>query len=172
MPPDLGRVSADYLAEYVDRLQRAVAALPPADTWWAPHAAALSVGNILTHLDGNVRQWILSGIGQAPDGRDRAAEFSTTAGAQASELLTDLSVTVEAAREVIAGMGADDMQGSFEIQGNRISGWEAVYHVIEHFSWHTGQVVWIAKYRAGDGHGLAFFDDAKINAQQNRRPSE
>ena len=43
----------------------------------------------------------------------------------------------------------------------------AVLHVVEHFSWHTGQVVWIAKARAGAAHGLAFYDDAAVNAARN-----
>lgn len=67
---------ARYLREtYMSRLQRALEVLPPADLWWQPHPDCISVGNVLLHLEGNVRQWILSGLGGAPDARERSAEF-------------------------------------------------------------------------------------------------
>ncbi|MFT5050881.1 MAG: putative damage-inducible protein DinB [Chlamydiales bacterium] len=172
MPMDLARVLANYLGEYVGRLERALEVLPEQDTWWAPHASALSVGNILVHLTGNVRQWILSGLGQIPDRRERATEFAQKAGPGAPELLAQLKLAVDAARTTIGDLGAADLQAAFQIQGKRVTGWEAVLHVVEHFSWHTGQVVWIAKQRAGAEHGLAFYDDAQINAARNREPDD
>src|SRR5579862_1299439 len=44
--------------------------------WWRPHEASNSVGNLVLHLEGNVRQWIISGLGGAPDKRQRDQEFS------------------------------------------------------------------------------------------------
>ena len=167
MREDFGKTSAGYLREYVARLERATGVLPAADTWWKPHAGALSVGNILVHLAGNVRQWILSGIGGEPDDRDRASEFARTQGATAVDLCAELKDTVEQAARLIEGLEPEAAMRSYPIQGSQVVGWEAVYHVVEHFSWHTGQVVWLAKARAGSEHGLAFFDDAKVNAARN-----
>ena len=56
---------------------------------------------------------------------------------------------------------------SRRIQGFETTPFRAVYHVVEHFGWHTGQAVWIAKARGGPGHGIAFYDDAKINQLRN-----
>jgi uncharacterized damage-inducible protein DinB len=152
---------------YLPRMQRALDALPAADLWLRPHDGALAFGTILLHLEGNVRQWICSGIGGAPDHRNRASEFAAQGGPAGQALVTRLAATVTEACAVIADLDEAALQREYPIQGNRVTGRWAVYHVVEHFSWHTGQAVWIAKARAGRGHGVAFYDDARANAAKN-----
>lgn len=160
--------SARYLREvYLPRLERALATLPEGDLWWSPHPECLSVGTILRHLEGNVRQWILSGLAGAADERDRAAEFASSEHPVAASLLARLRRTLEAAARHVESMDAAALARPHTIQGFATTGQDAIYHVVEHVSWHTGQAVWIAKARAGAGHGLAFYDDAKVNAARN-----
>ncbi len=162
--------SCQYLEEvYLARLLRALEVLPASDLWWRPHEDALSVGNILLHLEGNVRQWILSGIDGRSDDRDRAAEFATDDGPDGELLFATLAATVRDACDVIGRMDGAALVRPLTIQGTETNGVRAVLHVVEHFSWHVGQVVWIAKARAGARHGLAFFDDSAVNAARNRR---
>jgi uncharacterized damage-inducible protein DinB len=164
---------ARYLqGTYVPRLARALEILPEADLWWRPHPDCISVGNVLLHLEGNVHQWIVSGLGGAQDRRERADEFAADgAGAErhasARELLERLAETVRAAAAVIEGVSGEILDAPRTIQGFETTGLGAILHVVEHFSWHTGQVVWIAKARAGVAHGLSFYDDAAINAARN-----
>jgi uncharacterized damage-inducible protein DinB len=152
---------------YLPRLRRALDELPVADLWWRPHERATSVGNLLLHLQGNVRQWIVSGLGGAPDRRERSGEFAAREGAGKAELLAALSATVDEACVVIARLDERALTAPITIQGIATTGLAAVLHVVEHFSWHTGQVTWIAKERAGAGHGLAFYDDSRLNAARN-----
>jgi uncharacterized damage-inducible protein DinB len=152
---------------YLPRMQRALDALPESDLWWRPHEGVLAFGTILLHLEGNVRQWICSGLGGAPDHRNRAAEFAAKSGPAGKSLLGRLAATVTEACSVIEKLDEAALQREYPIQGNRVTGRWAVYHVVEHFSWHTGQAVWIAKARAGAGHGVAFYDDARANAARN-----
>jgi len=160
--------SARYLRDvYLPRLAAALETLPAEDVWWRPHPETVSFGTILSHLEGNVRQWVLSGLGGQPDQRDRASEFSAEVGPDGLTLLARLEATVEQACGVLAGLREQDLERSFTIQGFETTGRSAVYHVVEHFSWHTGQATWIAKARAGAGHGLAFYDEARINAARN-----
>lgn len=171
-PPDLGAAflerSAHYLGEvYLPRLTRALEVLPAADLWWRPHARALSAATVLLHLDGNLRQWVLSGLGGAPDQRDRAAEFAATGGDDGPTLLARLADTVAASCAVIRGLPGDGLQREVTIQGFPTTPFDALYHVVEHFSWHTGQLVQIAKQRAGADHDLGFYDDATVNAARN-----
>ena len=162
------RESAQFLRDvYVPRLKRALEVLPAGDLWWRPHAGALSIGVVLTHLEGNVRQWILSGIGDLPDARDRAAEFRATDGEDRETLLTRLTQTVEEACRLIEALDETQLVATYAIQGDDVTGLYAVYHVVEHFGWHTGQAVWIAKARAGADHGLAFFDDGVVDRAHN-----
>lgn len=162
------RESIRYLGDvYLGRMERAVATLPSGDLWWRPHAGALSVGNILLHLSGNVRQWIVSGIGGREDLRDRAREFEATEGHDVVRLLDALRATLGDACAVLEQLEPDQLTEVRRIQGFETSVASAVYHVVEHFSWHTGQAVWIAKARAGAQHGIAFYDEAQVNAARN-----
>jgi uncharacterized damage-inducible protein DinB len=159
---------AFLLHTHFPRLKRAVETLPPGDLWWRPHEGANSVANLLLLLAGNVRQWIVSGLGGAPDHRLRAEEFSARSGDGPARLLAHLESAVKEACAVIERMDDAALRRSYEIQGFPCSGVHAVLHVVEHFAWHTGQIVWIAKWRAGPGHGIAFNDDSKLNTARNR----
>ena len=162
------RESARFLRDvYVPRLKRALEVLPAGDLWWRPHEGVISIGVILTHLEGNVRQWILSGIGDHPDARDRAAEFRATDGADSEALFARLMQTVDEACRLIEALDETRLLATYSIQGDDVTGLYAVHHVVEHFAWHSGQAVWIAKARAGADHGVAFFDDAKVNRAHN-----
>ena len=162
------RESVGLLREtYVPRLEAALEVLPAGDLWWHSHGGVAAFGNILLHLEGNVSQWILSGIGGEADHRERATEFEQDQGDSGVELLERLRATVVAACAVVEQMDVEALEGEREIQGFKTTGLGAVYHVVEHFSWHTAQAVLIAKQRAGQDHGLAFYDEASINAARN-----
>ena len=159
--------STETLKTFLTRMRTAVEALPERDLWWRPHEASTSVGNLLLHLSGNVRQWISGGLGGAADARDRASEFAARDGATRAGLLARLEGVVEEACRVIDGLDDAALQRPVTIQGFATTGLRAVYHVVEHFAWHTGQVVWIAKARAGADHGIAFYDDDALNRARN-----
>jgi len=164
--------SREYLGRvYPERLTAALAVLPEGELWWQPHSGALSMGTILMHLEGNVRQWILSGVGGEPDARERTLEFSNEyreeASVERTELLEQLITTTRAATELLASLGEEPLQKGYAIQGFEVTGLEAIFHVVEHFSWHVGQAVWIAKSRAGIDHGIAFYDEARVNNDRN-----
>jgi uncharacterized damage-inducible protein DinB len=152
---------------YLPRLRQALAGMSAADVWWRPHADTTSIGNLLLHLQGNVRQWIVSGLGDAPDERDRESEFAARQGAEAQVLIAALSATVERACEVIERLPSERWMQRVTIQDFEVTVLAAVLHIVEHFSWHTGQITWIAKLRKGDGHGIAFYDDDALNAARN-----
>lgn len=156
---------------YLPRLRRALAVLDPADLWWRPHAGSTSVGNLLLHLEGNVRQWILSGLGGLPDARERAAEFAAREGAQDAALLAALERTVARACEVVGTLDEAALLEPRVIQGFEVRGLDAVFHVVEHFGWHVGQITWIAKARGGEGHGIAFYDDVALDRARNPPPN-
>lgn len=165
------RASVDYLrSTYLPRIARAVQLLPAEDLWWSPHEDTNAVGNLLLHLEGNVRQWIVSGIGGAPDDRQRALEFRPEERPALDTLMERLGATVEAACGVLEALPEARWLERCEIQGYDQTLLEAVYHVVEHFSWHTGQITTIAKQRAGARHGMAFYDEAAVNRARNPEP--
>ena len=148
--------------EYLPRLEEAVATVPADKLWWRPHDDITSVGNLLVHLEGNSRQWLLGALGGGSTERARGAEFAAREGDDATTLCAKLRATIEASYPVLRAMTDADLAHTYVIQGFDVTGLAAVYHVLEHFGWHTGQIVWIAKATAGAGHGLAFYDDAAL----------
>jgi len=144
--------------EYAAKLRSAVLALPADKIWWRPDDHSNSVGNLLLHLNGNVSQWILSGVGRQPGSRNRAGEFSARGGAAAPALLADLENTLSQVDRILAGLTPADLLESRVIQGRHLTVFEAIYHVVEHFSMHLGQIVLQAKLHAPGS--IAFYEDA------------
>jgi uncharacterized damage-inducible protein DinB len=142
--------SRAYLTkDYMPKIRKTVEGLAAGDLWWRPNDASNSVGNLLLHLAGNIRQWVLSGVGGAKDSRDRDLEFQQDGGATAEELLDHLEATVLAVDAVLADLPTSSLLDTRVIQGMEVTVLEAVYHVVEHFSTHTGQIVYLAKLRSG-----------------------
>jgi uncharacterized damage-inducible protein DinB len=148
-----------YLAtEYRIKIRTAVESLPDGALWSRPNEESNSVGNLLLHLAGNVRQWIVAGVGGARDNRDRASEFQARDGADAATLLAALDVVLDDADAVLAKLSQADLATSRTIQGRDVEVLEAVYHVVEHFSGHVGQIVLIAKMHSPGS--IRFYEDA------------
>ena len=112
-------LSRRYLREYLTKIRLSVSVLDDHVVWARPNEASNSIGNLMLHLAGNARQWIVSGVGGTPDVRDRQSEFEQRA---------SIPVTVL----------------------------EAVFHVVEHFSMHTGQIILLAK--ADQADRVRFYD--------------
>jgi uncharacterized damage-inducible protein DinB len=143
--------------EYPAKLRAALMAIPNDRLWWRPHPSANSAGNLVLHLAGNVRQWVVSGIGGAPDVRERDAEFGAEGGWDHEQLLTHLEAACASAVAVIATLDAHALASSRRIQGRETTVLSALYHVVEHFSGHVGQIILIAKWLVPDA--VRFYDD-------------
>jgi len=130
---------------YWTRLRTCVESLTDEQVWWRPNAASNSIGNLILHLNGNVRQWLVVSFNRSEDDRDRPTEFAADSGLSASELLARLGATMNEAAEVLARLSEADLVAPMEIQGYHVSGLEAVYQVVEHFGLHYGQIAYISK---------------------------
>ncbi len=151
--------SRHYLGvEYPAKIRRCLDALPPDAVWHRTDEHSNSVGNLLLHLAGNVRQWIISSVGRAPDSRHRSAEFTAREGADAAALFAALRSTLDEADAVIAALTPAELLDRRTIQGRDVTVLEAVYHVVEHFALHTGQIILLTK-RHAPGR-IRFYEDA------------
>jgi len=132
---------------YLPRIARCLAVLSEKEIWWRPHATSNSVGNLVLHLEGNVRQWIISGLGGAPDHRERDKEFAAQGPLPRRQLLHHLRGTVNEACRVLAKLTDQDLAFQHSIQGFHPTGFQVVYHVTEHFAYHAGQIILITKMK-------------------------
>ena len=146
--------------EYLPKIRLAVEPLSEDAIWWRANESSNSIGNLVLHLAGNIRQWIVSGVGGAPDVRQRSSEFRARGGKDKAALLTLLTDAVRDADAAIATIRADSLLQERQIQGRAVTVFEAVYHVVEHFSTHTGQIILLAKLHAGEK--IRFYDDADL----------
>lgn len=133
------------LEQNTARIADCVSRLSEEQIWARGSANENATGNLMLHLAGNVRQWILCGVGSQPDVRDRDAEFAAAGGVTGAQMLARLQDTVREACAVIGALRADQLVETRVIQGYEISVLEAVFHVVEHFGMHTGQILFAAK---------------------------
>jgi len=146
--------SSRRLRELTGRIETCVTALTTEQVWSRGGENENAVGNLMLHLAGNVRQWIVSGVGGAPDVRQRDREFASHGGVAVAELMARLRTAVEEADLVIASLPLERLTERLTIQGYDVSVLEAVYHVVEHFSMHTGQIIFAAKMITGADFGF------------------
>ena len=149
--------SAHYLADdYLPKIARCVEGLNEQDIWWRPNESSNSVGNLILHLTGNLRQWIVSGVGGAADIRERQKEFDEQGPIPEDQLMIGLRTVVDHAQSVLLNLDSEKLFDEREIQGTTLSVLDAIYHAVEHFSMHTGQIIYLTKLRKGED--LAFYE--------------
>jgi len=142
------------LEEYWPRLRGCVESLTAEQVWWRPNDASNSAGNLVLHLNGNVRQWLVASFNHAEDARDRPAEFAERTLIPPAALLEKLGATMNDASSVLSRLTEKDLRTTLHIQGDTVRGVEDVYQVVEHFSMHYGQILLIAKMLRGEDLGF------------------
>jgi len=119
--------------------------LNEAQIWHRGGAHENAIGNLILHLCGNMRQWIMHGVGGQLDVRTRDLEFSATAGYTGSELLGLFQATVAEAAAVISATSAAHLAERITPQGRDVTVLEAIYQVVGHVQQHAGQIVLLTK---------------------------
>lgn len=164
-------VSAAFIAQarallatdYLPKIERCLERLTAEQIWWRPNDESNSIGNLLLHLSGNARQWIVSGLGGAADSRARQTEFDERSLIPCEELRNRLRDTLSEVDRVMADFQTPRLLELFQIQGSDVTALEAILHVVEHFSMHTGQIILLTKLlTASDLHFYDFQADAPL----------
>ena len=142
--------------EYLPKLERCLEQLTDEQIWWRANEQSNSIGNLLLHLSGNARQWIVCGLGGANDARVRQQEFDERRVIPRAELLETVRQTLRDVDTTLAGFDHGNLLVRYPIQGTTVTALEAIFHVTEHFSMHTGQIILLTKLlTASDLH---FYD--------------
>ena len=141
--------AATKLSDDLKQIEKCLSLLTVEQVWSRPNEASNAIGNLVLHLRGNVQLWIVSSIGGVSFERNRPAEFAQRDALPVNQILPSLQQTVSDASDVIRRLAAERLLEQVTIQGYTVSVLAAVFHVVEHFSLHTGQIVYQTKSLTG-----------------------
>ena len=142
------------LDQFWPRLKTCVEPMTVEQVWWRPNEASNSIGNLILHLNGNVTQWLVASFNKGDDRRNRPEEFAAHGWLSAAELLSRLGSTIAEVERVLNRLTVEELLATYEIQGYHVRGLDAVYHAIEHFGLHYGQITYITKSLSGSDLGF------------------
>ena len=160
--------SSKKLEQLLSRIRDCASKLKSDEIWARGHENENAIGNLMLHLNGNVQQWIVSGIGGAPDTRTRDAEFAARGGLAGPELVQRLESSVREAIAVIGKVTPERLAERVTIQKYEVTVMEAIFHVVEHFAQHTGQIIFATKLLTGED--LGFYKHLKAAAHGEKTP--
>lgn len=138
------------------RIRHCLLQLDDAQVNWRPFEAQNSIANVVLHLCGNLRQWIISGVGGAPDVRNRPAEFADRRNYSRDELLDRLAEVVSEAASILSSVTAAQLLEPRRIQGFDVTVMHALWDTISHFVGHTHEIVYITRLQLRDSYRIAF----------------
>ena len=144
------------LAEGLRKIEHCLAQLDEEAVWWRPAPEMNSVANLMLHLTGNLRQWIVSGVGGAPDVRNRPLEFADRSARPKAELLAALRAAVGESDKVLSRLTATDLLQPRRIQGFETQVLAAVFDTVAHFRGHTQEIIHITRARLGAAYRFDF----------------
>jgi len=149
------KFSIEKLQEMCTSVEVCLGQLSTEQVWTRGSEHQNAVGNLVLHLSGNVRQWILTGVCGEPDTRARDAEFAARGGHDAVQLAGRLRSAVDEACGRLQSLPHERLLDRMIVQGYDVSKLEGIYHVVEHFSGHAYQIIFVTK--AVKDKDLAFY---------------
>jgi hypothetical protein len=152
----VGAAAAHELDSALDRIKHCLGQLSDEQVWWRPSPSLNSIGNLILHLCGNLRQWVVAGLGGAADHRDRPAEFAESGPIPKADLLRKLDSVAEEAQAVLGRLTARQLLQARRIQGFDVTGAAAVFDSVPHFRGHTQEIVHMTRLQLGDAYKFAW----------------
>lgn len=151
--------------ESYSRIYKCLALMDDEDLWKSPNKNVPSIGSLILHLCGNARQWILAGIGEEDDNRNRDEEFKIHKNIRKSDFVFLLGNMKVQLQRCLRDLDDKKLEQSYIIQGFNVTGFSALIHVIEHFSYHTGQITTLTKLYTNQDTG--YYADLDLNKLNN-----
>ena len=136
--------------DYLPKIERCVASLSEEQIWSRNNDASNSIGNLLLHLTGSSRYWAIEVIAGKPIGRVRQKEFDRREPIPSEQLLVDLRAAVNEVDHLLAELPGEALLEVRSAREEQLTVLWCVYHIVEHFSMHTGQILSMAKTLVGD----------------------
>jgi uncharacterized damage-inducible protein DinB len=147
--------------ESYDRIYKCLSMLNDQQIWQSPNDTIPPIGNLLLHLSGNAQQWVLAAFGDRVDNRKRDEEFIRQTKIKKADLLFLLEHLKVNLKATLSEVSNEQLQSEMIIQGFTVTGFSAIIHVVEHFSYHTGQITTLTKWLTNQD--TAFYGGIDLN---------
>ncbi len=157
----VGQAAASELADAFAKIKHCLDQLTDEQVWWRPEPSLNSIGNLILHLCGNLRQWIVCGVGGTADNRDRPKEFSERGPIPKSELLRRLDEVVGHAQAALVVLSADHILEHHRIQATDQTAISAIFDSVPHFRGHTQEIVLMTRMQLGDAYKFLWVPKSK-----------
>jgi uncharacterized damage-inducible protein DinB len=152
----LNAAASHELTKALERIKHCLDQLTDEQVWQRPTESMNSIGNLILHLCGNLRQWIVAGIGGEKDLRQRSKEFSERGPISKTELVRHLEEVVALAQDALKKASAQDLLRRRCIQGFDVNGLEAIFDSVPHFRGHTQEIIHMTRFLLGDAYTFAW----------------
>lgn len=140
------------LAEALKKIKHCLDQLSQEQIWQRESESQNSIGNLILHLCGNVHQWIVAGIGEAQDTRNRPQEFSERGPIPKANLIARLDQVVQEAAASLSGLTADELLRVRRIQGFEVTALAAIFDSVPHYKGHTQEIIHMTRHLLGDSY--------------------
>ncbi|MCH2182131.1 MAG: DUF1572 domain-containing protein [Mariniblastus sp.] len=161
MEQEFKNQSLALLDQSMIKIRNCFQQLSDAQVWWVPPGTTNSLGNLVLHCCGNLRQWGVNGILQRPDDREREQEFSADNHYRKDQLLELCDTTIDEARRAIEPLAATDLMSPRTIQGFQVTVLQAILHTSTHFVGHTHQIILLTRQQLGANYQFAWQPDTE-----------
>lgn len=149
------------IEESLFRVEKCLTMLSEKEVWTSFNESTNSTGVLILHLEGNIRQYVLSGIGKIKDERQREKEFAPEREEDKKTLYNRLKQTVFASNEIVQSLELSELPKPLKVQGFGENVLSVIIHVIEHFSYHVGQITFMTKMIKNEQTG--YYDGMDLN---------
>lgn len=143
-------IKAEYqqrvITESLSRITQCLDSLSYQELWHRENKNTNATGNIILHLSGNITQYIIAGVGETEDVRLRDEEFSVKRSETKEELKSIIADTLNTSNKVVQSLPCERFLEEVTIQGFQHTRLSAILHVIEHLSYHVGQITYYTKF--------------------------
>jgi hypothetical protein len=143
------------------KIEHCLDQLSDVDMTWRPRPEMNSIAIVVNHLCGNLRQWIIAGLGGAPDVRDRPGEFADPGKTTVAEVRRKLKERLTEVEAVLAKLDPQDLLRVRRVQGFDVTGMHALIDTLSHFVGHTHQIVQWTRQIRGEAYRFDFVPKGK-----------
>jgi hypothetical protein len=157
------RISVEFVESWIATLRHAagrihhcVRQLDDAQLWWRPRPDMNSIANLLLHLAGNMTQWLIAGVEQKPDLRDRPREFNERGPLPRAEVLAKFDGVVAEVEAVLRRLNATRLMEPRHIQKSDVSSvLFAITKSLSHLVGHSQEIIALTRMQLGERYEYA-----------------